>query len=162
MRLSKGGLPCVCKSMNPKKNNSRRSFEKGLQQKAQNSKKLVSGQHFLFRDDMWPATLALIWHVHPSWTPHLFLFRPPSVLSSSKAPLRLPAKPFPATSLPFPLALFVISTENAMRPTPIAWSELEKWREEEVCDWSVYNYEERGVQNEFYFKKFQEKCDRHI
>ena len=43
MRLSKGGLSHVCTSTNPKKITiDTGSFEKGLQQKAQNSKKLVS------------------------------------------------------------------------------------------------------------------------
>ncbi|KAG5151264.1 hypothetical protein JHK84_027736 [Glycine max] len=32
-----------------------------------------------------------------------------------------------------------------MRPMPIAWSELEKWREEEVCDWSVGGQLMKGV-----------------
>jgi len=44
VRLSKGGLPHVCTSANPKKiTTDTGSFEKGLQQKAQNSKKLVLG-----------------------------------------------------------------------------------------------------------------------
>ncbi|KAL5190752.1 hypothetical protein HKD37_04G010122 [Glycine soja] len=70
--------------------------------------------------------------------PHVEEFIEPPILEVSVAS-NLP--------MPFPLALFVISTENAMRPTPIVCSELEKWREEEVCEWSVCNSEERGVQN---------------